>query len=178
MKTSNSPEFAAQYPKPCMNPFIPWPNTHHSFDATAILEYRQTLKASGGELSGVTIGDMILFAVSRVLLNHPDLNANIVQENSLRCFKHVHLGVAVDTPRGLMVPTIFNCDEKSLLEISSEVKKLASLCKAVAGPSPGGSFTVQTWATSALSFTPLSIRPDRTGRMLHRNAAQTIGTQY
>ncbi|MGI5936010.1 MAG: dihydrolipoamide acetyltransferase family protein [Oscillospiraceae bacterium] len=139
---------------------------HHSFDATAILEYRQTLKASGGELSGVTIGDMILFAVSRVLLNHPDLNANIVQENSLRCFKHVHLGVAVDTPRGLMVPTIFNCDEKSLLEISSEVKKLASLCRE-GGISPdllrGGSFTVSNLGSFGVeSFTPV-INPPQTG---------------
>ena len=106
--------------------------THNtSFDATAILNYRKALKAAGGEYAGITLGDIILFAVSRTLLNHPDLNANMLDDNSIRHFKHVNLGVAVDTPRGLMVPTIFNADQKSLLEISKEVK-----VSSITGPLP------------------------------------------
>ena len=139
---------------------------HHSFDATAIQSYRAALKAAGDEYAGVTIGDMVLYAVSRTLLNHPDLNANMVGDDTLRRFKHVNLGVAVDTPRGLMVPTIFNADEKSLLEISKEVKTLAEAARS-GSISPdllaGGSFTVSNLGSMGVEvFTPV-INPPQTG---------------
>lgn len=137
-----------------------------SFDATAILNYRKALKAAGGDYAGITIGDIILYAVSRTLLNHPDLNANMLDDNSIRLFKHVNLGVAVDTPRGLMVPTIFNADQKSLLEISKEVKELAAQCRDGAiNPDKlsGGSFTVSNLGNMGVeSFTPV-INPPQTG---------------
>ncbi len=141
--------------------------THNnSFDATAILNYRKALKAAGGEYAGITIGDIILYAVSRTLLNHPDLNANMLDDNSIRHFKHVNLGVAVDTPRGLMVPTIFAADTMSLLEISKAVKELAAECRDGAiSPDKlsGGSFTVSNLGNLGVeSFTPV-INPPQTG---------------
>ena len=141
--------------------------THNtSFDATNILAYRKMLKAAGGEYAGITLGDIVLYAVSRTLLNHPDLNANIVEENSIRRFKHVNLGVAVDTPRGLMVPTLFHADEMSLLEISKAVKELAAQCRDGAiSPDKlsGGSFTVSNLGSMGVeSFTPV-INPPQTG---------------
>ena len=141
--------------------------THNtSFDATAILNYRKALKAMGGEYAGITLGDIVLYAVSRTLLNHPDLNANMLDDNSIRRFKHVNLGVAVDTPRGLMVPTIFNADQMSLLEISKAVKELAAECRD-GGINPdklsGGSFTVSNLGNLGVeSFTPV-INPPQTG---------------
>ena len=137
-----------------------------SFDATQILAYRKALKAAGGEYAGITIGDILLYAVSRTLLNHKDLNANMVEENVIRRFNHVHLGVAVDTPRGLMVPTIVNADQKSLLEISQAVKELAAQCRE-GNISPdklsGGSFTVSNLGSFGVeSFTPV-INPPQTG---------------
>ncbi|MBE6598608.1 MAG: 2-oxo acid dehydrogenase subunit E2 [Ruminococcaceae bacterium] len=139
---------------------------HHTFDATAIQSYRAALKAAGDEYAGVTIGDMVLYAVSRTLLNHPDLNANMIGDDTIRHFKHVNLGVAVDTPRGLMVPTIFNADEKSLLEISREVKTLAEAARS-GSISPdllsGGSFTVSNLGSMGVEvFTPV-INPPQTG---------------
>ena len=141
--------------------------THNtSFDATAILNYRKLLKNSEGELAGITLGDIVLYAVSRVLLNHPDLNAHMLDDNNIRLFKHVNLGVAVDTPRGLMVPTIFNADEKSLLEISKEVKELAAQCReGNINPDKlsGGTFTVSNLGNLGVeSFTPV-INPPQTG---------------
>ncbi len=134
-----------------------------SFDATAVLAYRKALKAAGGEYAGISIGDIVLYAVSRTLLNHPDLNANIVEENVIRKFNHVNLGVAVDTPRGLMVPTIFHADEMSLLEISKAVKDLAAQCRDGAiSPDKlsGGSFTVSNLGTLGVeSFTPVIYAP-------------------
>ena len=141
--------------------------THNtSFDATAILAYRKQLKAAGGDYAGITLGDIILYAVSRTLLNHPDLNANMLDDNSIRHFKHVNLGVAVDTPRGLMVPTIVHADEMSLLEISKAVKDLAAQCRDGAiSPDKlsGGSFTVSNLGNMGVeSFTPV-INPPQTG---------------
>ena len=141
--------------------------THNtSFDATAILNYRKALKAAGGEYAGITLGDIVLYAVSRTLLNHPDLNANMLDDNSIRLFNHVNLGVAVDTPRGLMVPTIFHADEMSLLEISQAVKALAAECRDGAiSPDKlsGGSFTVSNLGNLGVeSFTPV-INPPQTG---------------
>ena len=141
--------------------------THNfSFDATAILNYRKVLKASGGDLTGITLGDIILYAVSRTVLNCPDLNAHMLDDNNIRLFKHVNLGVAVDTPRGLMVPTIFHADEKSLLEISREVKELAAACRTGAiSPDKlsGASFTVSNLGSFGVeSFTPV-INPPQTG---------------
>ena len=141
--------------------------THNtSFDASAILAYRKQLKASEGDCAGITLGDIVLYAVSRTLKNYPDLNANMIDDSTIRHFKHVNLGVAVDTPRGLMVPTIFNADEKSLLEISKEVKELAAQCRE-GSISPdklsGASFTVSNLGNLGVeSFTPV-INPPQTG---------------
>ncbi len=141
--------------------------THNtSFDATAILAYRKQLKAAGGDYAGITLGDIILYAVSRTLLNYPDLNAHMLDDNNIRLFKHVNLGVAVDTPRGLMVPTIRNADQMSLLEISKAVKELAAQCRDGAiSPDKlsGGSFTVSNLGNMGVeSFTPV-INPPQTG---------------
>ena len=141
--------------------------THNtSFDATCIMNYRKQLKAAGGEYAGITLGDIVLYAVSRTLLNYPDLNANMLDDNNIRLFNHVNLGVAVDTPRGLMVPTIRHADEMSLLEISQAVKELAAECRSGAiSPDKlsGGSFTVSNLGNMGVeSFTPV-INPPQTG---------------
>lgn len=141
--------------------------THNtSFDATAILAYRKQLKNAEDECSGITLGDIVLYAVSRTLLNHPDLNAHMLSDTSIRLFNHVNLGVAVDTPRGLMVPTIFHADEMSLLEISKAVKELAAQCRQ-GNISPdllsGATFTVSNLGNLGVeSFTPV-INPPQTG---------------
>lgn len=141
--------------------------THNtSFDASAILAYRKLLKTQEGDLAGVTLGDIVLYAVSRTLKNHPDLNAHMLDDNNIRIFKHVNLGVAVDTPRGLMVPTIFHADEMSLVEISKAVKELAAECRE-GNISPdklsGGTFTVSNLGNMGVeSFTPV-INPPQTG---------------
>ena len=141
--------------------------THNStFDASVILSLRKQLKSMGGEYAGITLGDIVLFAVSRTLLKFPDLNAHMLDDSSIRLFSHVNLGVAVDTPRGLMVPTIFHADEKSLLEISKEVKELAAQCRE-GNISPdkltGGSFTVSNLGSLGIeTFTPV-INPPQTG---------------
>lgn len=147
-----------------------------SFDATDILSFRKRIKASAETLGleNITLNDIVIFAVSRVLLNHPALNAHYDDEK-LRVFKNVHIGMAVDTPRGLLVPTLFNANLLSLNEIAKQTKLLAK--EAQEGSiSPdlltGASFTISNLgALGVESFTPV-INPPQTG-ILGVNNIQT-----
>ena len=138
-----------------------------SFDATEILAYRAKVKEGREKLglANITLNDIILFAVSRVLPNHKDLNANFF-EDKIVYYKHVNLGVAVDTPRGLMVPTVFGADTLSLSEISTASKKLQDEAKSgTVNPDllKGGTFTVTNLGSLGVeSFTPV-INPPQTG---------------
>lgn len=149
-----------------------------SFDATEILAYRKKLKESKERLAlnNITINDIILYAVSRTLLNHPDLNAHFLDDKML-IFNNVHLGVAVDTERGLMVPTVTNANLKSLNEISSESKALIDECqKGTINPDKlkGGSFTITNLGTLDIeSFTPV-LNPPQTGILGVNNITQRV----
>jgi pyruvate dehydrogenase E2 component (dihydrolipoamide acetyltransferase) len=110
----------------------------------------------------VTIGDLVLFAVSRVLPRFPNANATL-ENGTLRAFERVHLALAVDTPRGLMVPVIRNADLLSLREVSAEAKRLAAACQA-GNINPdelsGGTFTVSNLGAFGIeSFTPVLNAP-------------------
>ncbi len=138
-----------------------------SFDATKLMALRASLKA-GAEKMGVaniTLNDMILFAVSRVVKNHRDLNAHYL-DDVIRYFNTVNLGIAVDTNRGLLVPTVFGAEKLSLNELSKVAK--AVITEAQSGTiSPdklqGGTFTVTNLGSLGIeSFTPV-INPPQTG---------------
>ena len=138
-----------------------------SFDATCIMNFRKGLKAAPEQLQvpNITLNDIILFAASRVLPKHPDLNAHFL-EDKMRYFRHVNLGIAVDTPRGLMVPTLMRAEEKSLKQIAAEAKALAAACQdGSINPDllQGASFTVSNLGTLGIEhFTPV-INPPQTG---------------
>ncbi len=149
-----------------------------SFDATNILEFRKQLKDVREKMgiANITINDIILYAVSRTILAHKDLNANFIEDGTvMRYFKNVHLGIAVDTPRGLMVPTLKNANLKSLNDISVEAKKLATDAQAgTINPDTlkGGTFTITNLGTMGIeSFTPV-INPPQTA-ILGVNTLQT-----
>ena len=138
-----------------------------SFDATKLLDLRATLKAGAEKmgLGNITLNDMVLYAVSRVLLNHKDLNANYF-DDYMRYFNTVNLGVAVDTPRGLMVPTVFGAEKLSLNELSKAAKTVITEAQnGTINPDKlkGGSFTVTNLGALGIeSFTPV-INPPQTG---------------
>ena len=138
-----------------------------SFDATKLLELRASLKAGAEKLglANITLNDMVLYAVSRVLLNHKDLNAYYM-DDFMRYFNTVNLGVAVDTPRGLMVPTVFGAEKLSLNELSRAAKAVITEAQnGTINPDKlkGGSFTVTNLGSLGIeSFTPV-INPPQTG---------------
>ncbi len=137
-----------------------------SFDATTIMEYRKHLKESAQllELPKITLNDIVLYAVSRTLLDHPYINANLVGE-TFRLYRHANIGLAVDTDRGLLVPTLFGADTMTLSQIAAASKDAAE--RARSGQlSPdemsGASFTVTNLGSLGIeSFTPV-INPPQT----------------
>ena len=133
--------------------------------ADHIASLRSRFKASDPSLgfAEVTIGDLVLYAVSRVLPTFPDANAHL-ESGVLRRFERVHLGLAVDTARGLMVPVIRNADLLSLVQISAEAKRLAAACQggSISPDELGGStFTVSNLGAFGIeSFTPVLNVPE------------------
>ncbi|MBW7883265.1 MAG: 2-oxo acid dehydrogenase subunit E2 [Caldilineaceae bacterium] len=131
-----------------------------SADARALQAYRRRLKESPEALGlrGITINDLILFAVARTLPAFPALNA-LFSGEEIHHYRRVHLGVAVDTPKGLMVPVVRGADTMSLREISAEAKRLATACldgKVMPDELTGGTFTVTNLGAFGVeSFTPV-----------------------
>ncbi|MBL8160353.1 MAG: 2-oxo acid dehydrogenase subunit E2 [Anaerolineae bacterium] len=129
-------------------------------DARTLLDFRKRLKASAPEfgLQGVTINDLILFAVARTLPRFPELNSLFI-DNAIHQHRTVHLGIAVDTTRGLIVPVVRNADTLSLRDLSSEAHRLATACQE-GRVSPddltGGTFSVTNLGSLGIeSFTPV-----------------------
>jgi pyruvate dehydrogenase E2 component (dihydrolipoamide acetyltransferase) len=129
-------------------------------DARALQAYRQQLKTSAEEfgLQTVTVNDLLLYAVSRLLPRYPALNA-LFTGQEIHQYRAVHLGMAVDTPRGLMVPTIRRANSLSLKQLAVESKRLANACldgKIAPDELTGGTFTVTNLGNLGVeSFTPV-----------------------
>jgi pyruvate dehydrogenase E2 component (dihydrolipoamide acetyltransferase) len=134
-------------------------------DASQLLDFRQRLKAGPERLGlrDVTINDLVLFALSRVLPDFPCMNAHKAGD-SIRSFGRVHLGNAVDTERGLMVPVIRFADGLDLRGISREAKRLAAACRegrAKPEELSGSTFTVTNLGSLGVeSFTPVLNAPE------------------
>ena len=101
-----------------------------SASAVRLQELRARFKASEADLGvqGITIGDLIVYATARTLKRFGHMNAHKVGDTIIE-FGDVHMGVACDTPRGLMVPVIRHADGLSLKQISDETKRLAEACR-------------------------------------------------
>jgi pyruvate dehydrogenase E2 component (dihydrolipoamide acetyltransferase) len=119
--------------------------THHmSADVRRLLEFRNKIKASKNQLN-ITLNDLVCFCVIKALKSMPEVNSHFVGD-SIRTFNKVHLGLAVDTPRGLMVPVLKNAEDLSLIDLSHQLKILADQCRS-------GSINPDLLSSSAASFT-------------------------
>lgn len=88
------------------------------------LERAAELRAAMGDAFKVSFNDIILKATATALALHPEVNAHWLGDH-IRYWGRVHLGMAVATDDGLIVPVIFDADKKRLSEISAESKALA-----------------------------------------------------
>ncbi len=131
-----------------------------SVDASNLLACRKSLKSNPQMkgLSKININDFLLYIVANILLKFKNMNAHFLKDKILE-FEHVHLGFAVDSPRGLMVPIIHNAHLLSLKEISQEARRLNTACQEetiLPDELTGGTFTVTNLGTMGIeSFTPV-----------------------
>jgi len=122
--------------------------THHlGADARRMLELRRKVKKANdnGYPVNITINDMVCFAVVKALRKYPQANAHFLGD-SVKYFNKIHLGVAVDTDRGLMVPAIRNADDLSIQGLSNQMREIAAACRK-------GAVNPELLASEAASFT-------------------------
>ncbi len=138
--------------------------THHlGADARRLLELRKNAKealAEGRIDTNITLNDMVCFAVIKALKKFPNVNSHFLGD-FVRLFKKVHLGLAVDTERGLMVPVIRDADDLSITGLANRMKELAAACRTgsvnpdLLSPE-AGSFTVSNLGNYGVEmFTPV-----------------------
>jgi pyruvate dehydrogenase E2 component (dihydrolipoamide acetyltransferase) len=106
--------------------------THHmSADVRNLLEARQKIKndiSAGKNIQDITLNDMICWCVIKALKKFPEANSHFL-EDRIKTFNKVHLGLAVDTQRGLMVPAVKNADYMDLQGLSRALKEAAESCR-------------------------------------------------
>ena len=93
------------------------------FDMTRAAEMRASAAELGDDFK-VSFNDIVLKATATALARHPEINAHWLGDK-IRFHNRVHLGMAVATDDGLIVPVIFDADTKGLRELSAESKELA-----------------------------------------------------
>jgi len=96
-------------------------------DLSRVTEMREAMAQLGPEFK-VSVNDVLLKAVAIALSQHPEVNAHWLGDK-IRYHNRVHLGMAVATNDGLIVPVIFDADTKRMSEISAEAKELAKLAR-------------------------------------------------
>jgi len=130
---------------------------------TLMMEVDMAKAVKFKEDSGFSYTAILIKAVAKALKEHPMLNSKL-EENAIKIFEDINIGVAVATEKGLVVPVVRNTDEKSLTEISSTLRKL--LEKAREGKLDredvtGGTFTITNLGMyDVFCFTPIINPPE------------------
>lgn len=123
--------------------------THHlSADARQLQRLRKKFKtefAEGKIKQNITINDLVCFAVIRALEKFPQANTHFLGDK-MKWFSKVHLGLAVDTDRGLMVPAVKNASDLSLAGLSAQMQQLAAQAR-------GGNINPDLLSPEAATFT-------------------------
>lgn len=133
-----------------------------SADATGLMAMRKVFKenAEAMELPNISINDLVCWVVCQTLPSFPEINAWLDSKAGIITQHHtVNLGIAVDTPRGLMVPVLNGANRMSLVEFSKTLSSLAEECrKGSINPDllVGGTFTISNLGSLGVeSFTPI-----------------------
>ncbi len=133
-------------------------------DATEFVALRERLKAKVSEAWGFAPGynDLLIRVVSTALRKYPYMNARITSD-AIEFLGPIHVGMAVDTDRGLTVPVVRNADQKNLHQIGSELRELVDRArKGRSLPSDfGGTFTITSLGPMDVDgFTPIINIPE------------------
>jgi pyruvate dehydrogenase E2 component (dihydrolipoamide acetyltransferase) len=149
-------------------------------DFTKLGELRKKF-AAAYEAKGVklTLTPFILKAVAETLKKHPMFNSSLDEvANEIVIKEYIHLGIAVDTDQGLMVPVIRDVDKKSMLDLAKELEQLAAKArerKITADEMKGGTFTISNQgAIGGAHFTPIVNTPEVAILGLGRGAMKPV----
>ena len=146
---------------------IPHVTNHDEADITELEEFRTSLTdIYTGENKKITPLAFIVKALTASLKKFPSFNSSIdeIENGKMTIKKYYHIGIAVDTPHGLMVPKLRNANNKNLNTISSELKELSEQCRNLKIEKKelfGGSMTITSLGGIGGSFfTPIINYPE------------------
>ncbi|MCX7681220.1 MAG: 2-oxo acid dehydrogenase subunit E2 [Anaerolineae bacterium] len=139
-------------------------------DATALVNLRERLKTLLADGLGFNIGynDLLILLAARALREYPYINARLERNADgsevIRHLEEIHIGLAVDTERGLLVPVVRNADRKGLVEIARELRELIARArqgKALPDELTGSTFTITNLGIHEIdAFTPIINLPE------------------
>ena len=145
---------------------IPHITQHDEVDITDLETFRKSL-SKDAEKAGLKITPLALImkAVVAALKRHPEFNSSLAPEgDSLIIKRYFHIGVAVDTPGGLVVPVIRDADKKGIMEIAEELGKVSAKARdGKLGPADmsGGTFSISSLGgIGGGQFTPIVNAPE------------------
>ncbi|MDC0518429.1 2-oxo acid dehydrogenase subunit E2 [Candidatus Pelagibacter sp.] len=146
---------------------IPHVTNHDEADITELEDFRTSLTdIYTGEKKKITPLAFIVKALTTSLKKFPNFNSSIdeIEEGIMTVKKYCHIGIAVDTPHGLMVPKLRNADNKNISLIGRELKKLSDECRNLKIDKKelfGGSMTITSLGGIGGSFfTPIINHPE------------------
>jgi|TARA_B100001093_G_C26811595_1_gene1007800 pyruvate dehydrogenase E2 component (dihydrolipoamide acetyltransferase) len=145
---------------------IPHVTQHDEIDITEMEQFRTSLfDHYTGEKISVTPLAFITRAVVNALIDFPNFNCSIDSENSKVIYKkYFHVGFAVDTPHGLMVPKLRNVNQMNIKEIGDELKRVSKQCRELKIDKKeffGGSMTISSLGgIGGTFFTPIINPPE------------------
>jgi pyruvate dehydrogenase E2 component (dihydrolipoamide acetyltransferase) len=139
-------------------------------------KYAAAYEAKGSKL---TLTPLVLKAVAATLKKHPIFNSSLDEvANEIILKEYIHLGIAVDTDAGLIVPVLRDVDKKSVLELAKELEVLAQKARdrKVSGDDlKGGTFTISNQgAIGGAHFTPIVNKPEVAILGLGRGAMKPV----
>jgi pyruvate dehydrogenase E2 component (dihydrolipoamide acetyltransferase) len=140
---------------------IPHVTHHDECDVTRLQIHRQSFPPE----RKVTLLIFLLKAVSEALRAFPQFNASLSEDGGELILKdYINIGVAVDTPRGLVLPVLRDCDKKSLAELRDELDSLSAKARTAGiayDQTIGGSFTISSLGSiGGTGFSPIINGPE------------------
>ncbi|HEX9946537.1 MAG TPA: dihydrolipoamide acetyltransferase family protein [Allosphingosinicella sp.] len=135
------------------------------YDVTALEQTRQMMNADRGGNPKLTLLPFLITAMARTLADYPQINTRYDDdENLLHRSGAVHMGMATQTPNGLMVPVIRNADRLSIWDIAREILRLSEAArtgKAARDELSGSTITISSLGPmGGIASTPVINRPE------------------
>jgi pyruvate dehydrogenase E2 component (dihydrolipoamide acetyltransferase) len=159
---------------------IPHVTQFDEADFTRLNELRKKFSAAY-EQKGIklTLTPLVLKAIVETLKRHPIFNSSLDEAAGQIVFKeYFHIGIAVDTEQGLIVPVLRDVDQKSVLDLAKELEQLAQKArdrKVTADELKGGTFTISNQgAIGGAHFTPIINKPEVAVLGLGRGAMKPV----